>query len=49
MNQYIPWIHDPKIKKQDEPLPLYKELENPSFYIPKEKEKEEENIIIIEL
>ena len=47
MNNYIPWIHEKN--KEPELQPLYKELENPAFYIPREDNKEEVVVIAIEL
>jgi hypothetical protein len=47
MNNFFPFIHIKKKKKELEQLPLYQEL--PIFPLEQQEEKEEESIIIIEL
>ncbi|HWZ21398.1 MAG TPA: hypothetical protein VNW06_02020 [Cytophagaceae bacterium] len=48
MNQYFPFIHKKK-EKTNEPLPLYKELEEYHPIKIEEENKEEEKVVIIEL
>ncbi len=47
---YIPFIHEKQKKPEMEPLPLYIELIDPRMPSPpKEEEKEERGVVIIQL
>jgi len=50
MDEFFPFIHQPKRKKENEPQPLYVELYPPMPEKHQEnKEEETERVIIIEL